>query len=153
MTKEQLNVKEFMLAAGQDCPVAPTIPPDDVRKLRIKLILEELLELADASGYDLMVTAKDSTGFIKTKLEIDKIEFEPAGEPDIVEVADGCCDLLFVVFGSGLAYGLDLEPLFNEVSSSNATKFLDGFRREDGKWQKGPSYRPANLAPIIEKQK
>ncbi len=152
MTQNQSKIKEFMLLAGQDCPDSPTIPDSATRQLRIKLILEELLELAEASGFDIVVKAADSTGFIKTKLDVNKVEFVPAGEPDIVEISDSVVDLEYVVLGAGLSYGLDLEPLFEEVHDSNMSKFIDGFRREDGKWQKGPSYRPADLKPIIDSQ-
>lgn len=68
------------------------------------------------------------------------------------DIADAIADLLYVVLGTAVAHGIDIEPVFNEVHRSNMSKFIDGHRREDGKWIKGPSYSPANLAPIIAAQ-
>lgn len=70
----------------------------------------------------------------------------------IFDVADALADLMYVVLGTAVAYGIDLEPIFQEVHRSNMSKFIDGHKREDGKWIKGPSYSPANLKPIIEAQ-
>lgn len=77
---------------------------------------------------------------------------ELADATTIVEAADAIGDLLYVVLGAAVAYGIDLEPIFEEIHRSNMSKFIDGHRREDGKWVKGPSYSPANLGPIIEVQ-
>lgn len=71
---------------------------------------------------------------------------------NIVEVADAIGDLLYVVLGAANAYGIDIEPIFNEIHRSNMSKFIDGHRREDGKWVKGPSYSPANLTPILNQR-
>jgi predicted HAD superfamily Cof-like phosphohydrolase len=72
---------------------------------------------------------------------------------DIVEAYDALLDLEVVTTGSAVAFGLDTEPGWQEVHRSNMSKFIDGHRREDGKWVKGPSYSPAKLAPIIEEMK
>jgi len=71
---------------------------------------------------------------------------------ELHEVADAIGDLLYVVYGTAIAYGIDIEPIFAEIHRSNMSKFIDGYRRADGKWVKGPSYSPANLEPIIEAQ-
>lgn len=71
---------------------------------------------------------------------------------NVFETSDALGDLLYVVYGAAVAHGIDLEPIFEEIHRSNMTKFIDGHRREDGKWMKGPSYAPANLKPIIESQ-
>jgi predicted HAD superfamily Cof-like phosphohydrolase len=120
---EQQQVKEWMQLAGQDTPDKPTIPPPGVRELRVNLIQEDLLELDIALN-----------------------------DRDLVETADALADLLYVVLGTAVACGIDLGPVFAEVHRSNLSKFIDGHRREDGKWCKGPSYSPANLRPIIERQ-
>jgi predicted HAD superfamily Cof-like phosphohydrolase len=70
----------------------------------------------------------------------------------MVEIADAIADLLYVVIGTAVAHGIDIDPVFQEVHRSNMSKFIDGHRREDGKWVKGPSYSPANIAPILERQ-
>ena len=51
-----------------------------------------------------------------------------------------------------MAYGIDMEPIHEEIQRSNMSKFIDGHLREDGKWVKGPSYSPADIKPIIEAQ-
>lgn len=112
-----------MLRAGQEVPVKPKIASVDVANLRINLIEEELSEMA-----------------------------ESIGAADIVGIADAIGDLLYVVIGAACAYGIDLDPVFKEIHRSNLSKFIDGHRREDGKWKKGPSYSPANLKPILESQ-
>lgn len=123
MTKEQCDIQDFMRAANQHCPAKPTVPSIRDCNLRVSLIGEELMELNDALQ-----------------------------KGNLVLIADALADLKYVVEGTAISCGLDLEPIFNEVHRSNMSKFIDGHRREDGKWIKGPSYSPANLAPIIEEQ-
>lgn len=113
-----------MVEAGQKTPETPVIPKPDIRSLRYTLIHEELTELAVASANE-----------------------------DIVEVADALGDLLVVVLGTAVAYGIDLEPIFWEIHRSNMTKFIDGHRGPNGKWIKGPSYEPALLGPLIKQQR
>ena len=124
MKKEQEMVREFMLKAGQECPLYPSTEPTEwVKHLRYKLIREELKE------------------FHQAQCDCDRIA-----------IADAIGDLLVVVLGAAVAYGFDIEPIFNEIHRSNMSKFIDGYMREDGKWIKGPSYSPANLQPIIMAQ-
>lgn len=123
MTKEQTKVQAWMLAIGQIAKRKPVIPTLKVAHLRHALIAEENDELKEA--------------FIKD---------------DIVAVADALGDLLVVVYGAAVACGIDLEPVFDEIMRSNDSKIKDGYKREDGKWMKGPSYTPPNLKPIIEEQ-
>lgn len=136
MTKEQSEVREFMVKAGQDTPDKPTMPSLEVRALRIRLIAEELAELAEAFG-------------IVFNYAISKDVF---GSKDLISAADATADLRVVVIGTDVAMGIDGGPVWDEVHRSNMSKFIDGHRREDGKWVKGPSHSPANLAPIIEAQ-
>lgn len=124
MKSEQAQVREFMVKAGQATPDKPTMCDDDVYLLRVKLIQEELEEFEKALY-----------------------------EKNLVETYDAILDLLVVTIGAAVALGLDLEPGWQEVHRSNMSKFIDGHRREDGKWVKGPSYSPANLAPIVEAQR
>lgn len=125
MKREQEQVRQFMLRAGQDCPSRPMIPSEAVRVLRAKLHSEEaVVELKEA--------------FFRK---------------DTVAVLDSICDSLVVVLGTAVACGFTPEQVsagFQEVMRSNMSKFIDGHRREDGKWMKGPSYSPPNLAPIID---
>jgi predicted HAD superfamily Cof-like phosphohydrolase len=144
MDHNQKNVKSFMLKAGQTVRDHPESDiPDSERVLSVKLLLEEVLELAAASGV--------SVRFVETALvETDQLEFEVSGSVDLVEVADALADIDYVNNGAANRYGLDLEPFKEEVHDSNMTKFIDGHEGQDGKWIKGPSYRPARLDDILE---
>ena len=140
MYKAQEQVKDFHLKAGAVVEQVPTMPTPEMAKLRLKLIEEELDELAQALGFKY----DDEIGVYKCQRHI-PIE-------DLAPVADAIGDLLYVVFGTAVSCGIDMEPIFNEIQRSNMSKFVDGFRREDGKWVKGKSYSPVNLKPLIEAQ-
>ena len=140
MKKEQEQIREFMVKAGQDTPAKPVMPNADVRKLRVKLIAEELCELAESFGFDIEI--------LNGEVNV----FSNGATTNLTESYDAILDLLVVTIGAGVAIGTDLEPGWQEVHRSNMSKFIDGHRREDGKWVKGPSYSPAQLAPIIEAQ-
>jgi len=117
------KVKEFTTVFGQDAPDTPGFPAKDVIKLRVELIREEFQELKDA---------------IKDK--------------NLVEVADALTDILYVTYGAGVAFGIDLDACLAEVHNSNMTKLgEDGkpVHREDGKIIKGPNYVRPNLKPIL----
>jgi predicted HAD superfamily Cof-like phosphohydrolase len=109
--------------------------------LRVKLIAEELLELCDALGLSLEIELGGDVNIRST-----------GAEPRLDLAADATGDLKVVVIGTDVAMGIDGQPVWDEIMASNFTKFIDGFRREDGKWMKGKSYRPPNLAPILEQQ-
>jgi predicted HAD superfamily Cof-like phosphohydrolase len=126
--KEQLSnfeyVGVFMHTFGQEVKYQAEFPSKDICKLRVELIAEELGELKEA---------------IRDK--------------DIVEVADALTDLLYVVYGAGHAFGIDLDKCFNEVHRSNMSKLgLDGkpIYREDGKILKGQNYFDPDLITIVQ---
>ena len=123
MNKWQSMVKEFHDAALATVNVRPTVISVPDQILRHQLIDEELCELENAMAKE-----------------------------DIVEIADAIGDLLYVVLGTAVSHGIDIDPIFHEIHRSNMTKFIDGHRRSDGKWIKGPSYTPANLLPILQRQ-
>lgn len=123
MKKAQQQITDFMLRAEQDCPERPILPSIEVMSLRVNLIGEELGELCAAFN-----------------------------QRDLIQTYDAILDLLVVTIGTAVACGLEIEPGWEEVHRSNMTKFIDGHRRPDGKWIKGPSYSPANLKPIIDAQ-
>jgi predicted HAD superfamily Cof-like phosphohydrolase len=117
-------VGEFHEAFGVENKDEPDFPEDKTCKLRVGLISEELEELEDAIRNE-----------------------------DIVAVADALTDLLYVVYGSGHAFGIDLDRCFREVHRSNMSKLgADGkpVRREDGKVLKGPSYTPPDLSFLLQ---
>lgn len=140
-------VTEFMAYAGQDLPTSPNLPDKDVRVLRIKLIAEELAELAAASNVEVVLNIDG----VHYRSNVQKYLGEH--DPRIVDAADAIADLLYVVYGAAIAWGIRIDPVFGEVHSSNMSKFIDGHRREDGKWQKGPSYKPARIKEVLDAQR
>ena len=117
------KVKIFMNTFGQDVKNKPSFSTNKINKLRYDLIKEELDELR--------VAIKDH---------------------DIVEVADALTDLLYVVYGAGHAFGIDLDKCFAEVQRSNLSKLnIDGkpIYNENGKVMKGPNYSKPNLKQFL----
>tara|TARA_B100000575_G_scaffold278543_1_gene265965 strand:+ start:362 stop:733 length:372 start_codon:yes stop_codon:yes gene_type:complete len=117
------NVKKFMQTFGQEVRTKASFPNDKITNLRIDLIREELLELEDA---------------IEKK--------------DIKEVADALTDILYVTYGAGHAFGINLDKCFEEVQSSNMSKLgSDGkpIFNEHGKVMKGPDYFKPNLSKFV----
>lgn len=117
------KVADFMTSFGQEVVTKPVFPDKNVMKMRVALIDEELQELKDA---------------IKDR--------------DIVEVADALTDILYVVYGAGHTFGVDLDACFSEVHRSNMTKLGEDGKpiyREDGKIKKGPNYERPDLKKIL----
>lgn len=125
MTEEQSMVRDFHERFGAVVSDRPTWCGEDVHRLRVALIEEELAE------------------------------FRNAGEAhDLVEIADALADLLYVVYGAGVTYGIDLEPVFSEIHRSNMSKGdPEVVRRPDGKILKGTGYRPPDVAAIVAEQR
>ena len=125
----QIDVERFMEACGQTVYASPLIPTADVVDLRISLMYEELM----------------GTGELVDSMQ----------KSDLVGVADGIADLLYVVIGTAAAYGINAQEIFNEVQRSNMTKVMpDGsvHKREDGKILKPDTFSPADIKSIIERQ-
>ena len=118
------NVKKFMETFGQEVQFKASFPDKKIQNLRIKLIEEELSELKDA---------------IKNN--------------DIVEVADALTDILYVTYGAGHAFGINLDQCFKEVQESNMSKLDENGKpiyNENGKVLKGPYYREPDLKKIVK---
>lgn len=116
-------VGDFMEAMDQEVLIYPVFPEEHIQKLRLDLIEEELDEL---------------------HLGVDNI--------DIVEVADALTDLLYVVYGAGHAFGIDLDECFQEVHESNMSKLGEegrAIKREDGKVLKPDTYFPPDLKSVL----
>jgi predicted HAD superfamily Cof-like phosphohydrolase len=145
------KVVEFMKNAGQNTPDTLTTPSESELLLRAKLILEEALELiVRGCGVRLYLSENyfdSGKMFLRhDDLNIHDFKFVAEEKPDIVEAMDGAADLFWVgVAGTSIIFGCSLEPVLNEVNASNASKFIDGHRNADGKWVKGPSYKPADV--------
>lgn len=117
------RVGDFMEAFGQDVLYEPTMPDFNLSALRLDLITEEVQELQDALA-----------------------------NKSMVDIADALTDILYVVYGAGHAFGIDLDDCFDEVHRSNMTKLGEDGRpiyREDGKVLKGPNYREPDLEQFI----
>lgn len=145
MYSDQFHVTEFMKAASQSIPDEPCIPDEHTRILRVKLIAQELRELAQAYGVRLVMDSNQREADIA-------ITPEERYVPNLRDAYDATLDIQYVTVGNGVAMCLDLQPGWEEVQKSNMSKFIDGYKGPDGKWQKGPSYRPARLQPIIDAQ-
>ena len=117
------KVGMFMKTFGQEVKTKAKLSNDKINELRISLINEELEELKKA--------IKDN---------------------DILEVADALTDILYVVYGAGHAFGINLDECFNEVQESNMSKLgSDGkpIYNEYGKVMKGPNYFKPNLSKFL----
>ena len=117
------SVKKFMKTFGQEVKEKAEFPSDKVTSLRYDLIKEELEELGDAIH-----------------------------KKDIKEVADALTDILYVTYGAGHAFGINLDKCFAEVQSSNMSKLGEDGKpifNEKGKVMKGPNYFKPNLNKFV----
>ena len=117
------NVKKFMKTFGQEVKEKAEFPSDKITSLRYELIKEELAEFKDA-------------------LE----------KKDIKEVADALTDILYVTYGAGHSFGIDLDKCFEEVQNSNMSKLgKDGkpIYNDKGKVMKGPNYFKPDLKKFV----
>jgi len=116
-------VGDFMEKFGQEVKTKPEFPDNETIALRLELIQEELEELREA-----------------------------VGNADIVEVADALTDILYVTYGAGHAFGINLDKCFEEVQASNMSKLGEDDKpiyREDGKIMKGPNYFQPDLTSVL----
>ena len=117
------KVKTFMETFGQEVKTKPSFSTDKINSLRYELIKEELEEL--------------------------KVAME---NKDLLEVADALTDILYVVYGAGHAFGIDLDKCFEEVQNSNMSKLSEVGKpiyNESGKIMKGPKYFKPDLTKFV----
>ena len=117
------KVGVFMKTFGQEVKDKPSYSTDKINKLRLDLIKEELNELTEAMN-----------------------------NKDLLEVADALTDILYVTYGAGHAFGIDLDKCFEEVQNSNMSKLDDNGKpiyNEHGKVMKGPNYFKPDLTKFI----
>ena len=113
----------FMKTFGQEVKNKPSFSNDKINKLRIDLIKEELEELTEAMN-----------------------------SKDLLEVADALTDILYVTYGAGHAFGIDLDKCFDEVQNSNMSKLNENgepIYNNDGKVLKGPNYFKPKLSKFV----
>ena len=142
----QQQVEEFMRQAGQSVPNTLSVPNAKTRELRARLILEECFETISALGVTCYLNSMLDDG-----VYIDNSDFELIADAsvDINEVLDGCCDIAVVTTGTLSAFGVSDIEIQEAVNKSNMEKFIDGYKDEDGKWQKGPSWKAPELLEIV----
>ena len=117
------KVGTFMKTFGQEVKTKPSFSSDKINKLRINLIKEELDELQEAMKNN-----------------------------DLLEVADALTDILYVTYGAGHAFGIDLDNCFDEVQNSNMSKLDENGKpiyNDAGKVMKGPKYFKPDLSKFI----
>lgn len=102
---------------GQALPGVPIVPDEKTRMMRVNSLAEEVGELAQASGVILVMTAHPNLAKPKIDVKID-----PDAIPQLDQIADALVDCQYFVDGTANAYGLDLEPFFDEVHRANMTK-------------------------------
>ena len=113
----------FMKTFGQEVKTKPSFSTDKINKLRLDLIKEELIELTEAMNNN-----------------------------DLLEVADALTDILYVTYGAGHAFGINLDKCFEEVQNSNMSKLDENGKpiyNEHGKVMKGPNYFKPNLNKFL----
>ena len=118
------DVKTFMETFGQMVRTKPQFPDKKTMQLRFSLIKEELNELELA---------------MRTR--------------NLKEIADALTDILYVTYGAGYAYGIDLDKCFKEVQRANMSKLGEDGKpiyNEKGKVMKGPNYSEPNLKQFVE---
>ena len=119
------KVGVFMKTFGQEIKNKPSFSTEKINQLRVSLIQEELDELKEAMAKN-----------------------------DLLEVADALTDLLYVTYGAGHAFGIDLDKCFNEVQNSNMSKLGEDGKpiyNEFGKVMKGPNYFKPDLSKFVNK--
>ena len=117
------KVGTFMKTFGQEIKTKPSLSTEKINKLRIDLIKEELEELKEAMN-----------------------------NKDLLEVADALTDILYVTYGAGHAFGIDLDQCFEEVQNSNMSKLDDNGKpiyNDAGKVMKGPNYFKPDLSKFV----
>ena len=117
------KVGTFMKTFGQEVKTKPSFSTEKINKLRIDLIKEELEELSEAMN-----------------------------NRDLLEVADALTDILYVTYGAGHAFGIDLDKCFDEVQNSNMSKLDENGKpiyNESGKVMKGPNYFKPDLSKFL----
>ena len=117
------KVKLFMQTYGQEVKAKAEFSDEKTNKLRVDLIKEELDELTKAMD-----------------------------EKDLLEVADALTDILYVTYGAGHAFGIDLDKCFDEVQNSNMSKLDENGKpiyNDSGKVMKGPNYYKPNLSKFL----
>ena len=145
------RVVEFHKKADATINTKPTIPSLEDRLLRAKLIMEESLETIEALGFAVWVDSNETN---HTPLNMGLVDFIEDGEPNLIEIADGCADITVVTTGTLVTCGIKDLSLQAEVDNNNLAKFgPGGYRRDDGKWIKPPGHQPPDIERVFRSQR
>ena len=148
----QRRVEEFMLRAGHAAPDVPALPDFHVLRLRLRLVIEEALELAEAFGIGVRPLGT-SSDYDSWPLCMDNLSFNKSHEPDLVKAVDALADLSVVITGAMSALGVADVTLLKEVDANNLAKFKDGCRIDQhGKFCKPPGHRPPDFKRVLSRQ-
>lgn len=139
------QVRRFHEVTGQPCPSTPTMPDAETRALRVRLLLEEVLEYARASGVRVR-SLGNGTGAIEVLVD-------RHADPDLAAMAHEATDVLYVAVGTLVAMGAPVDACFTEVSAANLLKAPGGKvqRRADGKVLKPEGWQPADVGAVLER--
>lgn len=141
-------VVEFHEAFGHPVVWSPKYAPNVRAKLRVMLLVEEVLEFVAASGFKLVIEYSNPA----SEDPICKL-IDSKHPPDIVQVADALGDIRYVTDGASLEWGIPLEKILREVHRSNMSKLGEDGKpvyRDDGKVMKGPNFTPPEIEAILE---
>ena len=119
----QQKVRDFQEAFNSNIGTMPVLPNTNERDLRIKLLREEFEEYLDGEENN-----------------------------DIVEISDALGDMLYIIYGTAVSYGIPLEDIFDEIHNSNMSKLDENGKpifRDDGKVLKGPNYFKPDIAKYL----
>lgn len=139
------DVKKFHEGVGAPMPDKPTVPPDERVRLRANLILEEcretILNMFDNSEVYTHWTDTEAPEGFSLPVKV-----------DLVGVADGLADMIYVIVGTALEFGIPLDRVWNEVQRSNMDKFRDGVvkRRADGKILKPDDWKGPDIERCLK---
>lgn len=128
----QEKVEQFMLAGDQDAPLTPTIPDASTAWLRMNMLVSELNEYKEA---------KSACTYAGLNLGTDRTESQ---QNALVGMADALADMVYVIYGTAAAYGIDLDNVLDIVHDANMRKLVDGkvLKNEHGKIQKPENWTP-----------
>lgn len=148
MNTEQAMVEAFHLKFGATAGKTPALRDNE---LRAKLLMEEAVETVAALGFS--VWANIEKPGLPGEADHRQIAYfkKSYDKPDFDDTIDGLCDLLYVVYGAAVTFGIDLFPFFSEVHRSNMAK-TGGGNREDGKVLKPDGWTPPKIKEIREAQ-
>ena len=137
------QIEQFQRAAGSKRPSTPTLPDPELLRFRHQLIREEYEEVTEAIETAVAdILADDS-------VDASHVEARKVGH--VVHLAHELADLLYVVYGTFSAMGVDADAVFAEVHRANMDK-MGGPRRADGKLLKPANWQPADVASVVATQ-